>query len=286
MKLNIILASAYLALAACSGSPVGLGGDDEEEGGGVGGGGGGGGGGDDTCAGPFVCTGDVLTVTFDPGGPGTGDDVLTITGLPFDDDPGAAVYAFDQTVNGFNVYENTDPATFNQYLAIYQPSAGGEVEAGAVGVAGYNDFGYGGTYMLVNSAASGLPAAGLVEYTGSVAGVMTYDGSGALDLTRGDLTMEVDFTDSKIKGFVTGRMIVGGGALFDLVLNDTDIVAGSFEGTAISRDGAGDPAETGTYNGLFAGAGGGTVAGFYQVVDPEFATDISSQDTSVFIGTD
>ena len=287
MKLHILLSGAFLALAACSGNgDIGLGGGDGGDGGVGDGGGGDGGGGADTCPGAFVCTGDVIAVTFDPGPTGApGDDTLTLTGLPWDDAPVPGVYTFFGTQNGYNVYENTLPGTFNSYLAIYDQSAGGEIEVGVTKIEGYLDFGYGGTFALLNDPAT-LPALGLTEFTGLAAGLTTYDTTGARGTTTGVILMQVDLTDNKVRGEITGRAEAGGagGALpGTLVLNDADIAGGSFAGTVNSYDAMGEVLETGTYNGQFAGGSGDHIGGFYEAVNPEYDPDITSQDSGIFI---
>ena len=281
MKLHILLASAFLALAGCAGSPVGLGGDDEGDGGGVGGGGGGGGGvPGDTCIGVFICDGEVLAVTYD-----AGTDTLSITGTPFDETPLAATYVrAPADVNGIPTYMN-DENPFNTYTAYYTESAGGEIAVGATGIDGYQDYGYGGTFVLLSDPAS-LPSTGLAEFTGAVAGLVAYLGSGSLDTSTGDILMQVDFTDNRIKGFVTSRTFSGGLGTTptSLVLNDTTIVGGSFEGTVNSYTGP-DEIETGTYSGYFAGGSGDYIGGTYEAINPDYATDVTSRDTGVFIAT-
>ena len=313
MKIHFVLASAFIALSACGGTGVtNLGGGDsgggDGGGGGVGGGGGGGGStGADTCAGAYLCSGEVTAVVYDDGGtPGDdSDDILTITGTPFDENPLAATYvradpSFD--LPGFLTFTNDDPELFNVYIANYGTSSGGEVAAGVIGVEGYQDYGYGGTYLLISGTPS-IPTEGLVAFTGQSAGVIAFNGSGQLFQTWGDVTMEVDFTDNRLKGFITNRNWVNpftgdGGTLTSLVLNDTDISGGSFSGTVNSYDGA-DVVESGTYTGAFGGTGNAMagaiesfaanddVAGAGGFTDPDtaFPSDdgITVRDTSVFI---
>jgi len=156
---------------------------------------------------------------------------------------------------------------------------------GAIGIEGYQDFGYGGTFILLSDAAS-VPSTGLVGFQGDVAGILVYNGAGDLDTTTGFVTMEVDFTDNRIKGFVTGRTDTSaiGDVPPTLVLNDTVITNGSFSGTVNSYNGAED-LESGTYGGSFAGDGS-VIGGFYEATWGEFATDITSRDTGVFIANE
>ncbi len=308
MKLHYAFLGAALVLAACGGtSDIDIGG-----GGGGGDGDGGGGGGldddeiiisveDDVCAGAFVCSGDLSNVTFDNNGTlnDASDDTLTITGLPFDDDPLGAVFTYSgtDTDNGVGIFINNDTSTFNQYLALVRETDGGELIVGVATIEGYQDFGYRGAWVQLNDVTNTIPTLGLVEYTGGYSGFMVLDGSGDQYVTTGNITLEVDFTDSFLKGFVTGRTIeTFAGApvaipnaditgVPDLVLNDTQISGGTFSGTANSYNGA-ETYESGTYQGWFGGAGAPVVGGFIEATAPEFDdtgdANITSLDTGVF----
>ncbi len=284
MKLHILLASAFLALAACGGTGVtnlGGGDDDGEGGGGLGGGGGDGGGetAGDTCAGAYVCSDDVLAVSYD------GDtDTLIITGTPFDETPLAATYvraAVD--INGIPTYVN-DENPFNDYIAYHVQSPGGEISVGATNIDSYQTFGYSGTFIQVADGAS-LPSTGLIEFTGPVAGLVAYTGSGALDVSTGTAFMQVDFTDNRIRGGIFSRTHTGTETWQSVLnLNDTTIESGSFAGTVSSYDGP-DEVETGTYNGSFAGGAGEYVGVTYDAINGDYAEGITSRDRGVFVAT-
>lgn len=285
MKLQSATILAILALAAC-----GSGGGDLEIGSVEGDGGGSVGIGteeeevdpNDTCANSYDCTGDVVAVSYD-----ADDDILSITGTPFDETELAGTYVRAGTdVNGIPTYINDDPDRFNDYIAYLAESAGGEIQVGAIGIEGYQDFGYSGTYLLLTDSATNLPSEGLVEFTGNAAGVLVYEGAGALDTSLGFVTLEVDFTDNRLKGFVTGRNSTStiGTLPTSLVFNDTDIQNGEFSGTVNSYNGA-EVLEEGTYSGAFAGDGS-VVGGTYEATYDDFAGDITSRDTGVFIATE
>ena len=207
------------------------------------------------------------------------------------------MYTYLETRNGFNVYENNTPSVFNRYLAIHQDSAAGEMTLGVAAVEGYQNHGYTGAWYQLNDVTTTIPGSGLVLYTGSYSGLMTYIGSGDLDQTIGTLTMEVDFTDSKLKGLITGRSIVdfqgsGPEALPNLVLNDTNIDDGAFSGTVNSYDGQ-EVLESGTYQGFFGGSDASAIGGLVQAFNPDFQVgeeddltdDLSTRDLGVFTGT-
>jgi hypothetical protein len=290
MKLHYAFLSVALLLAACGGS------SDAD----IGPGGGGGGNenpvpggevidpgdlpvdGTETC-GAFVCSGNLTAITFDAGGPGTADDSLILTGLPFDDDPLGAEFTYLTTITGdngidYDVYENQDIAPipgFNRYLAIYKTTSGGEITAGVVAIEGYPAFGYSGAWYDVDNVTASIPTLGLVGYTGDYAGTLTFDGTGALYVTDGTLRMEVDFTDSFLKGFIEDRdvysvdaagVLADVGDLETLVLNDTIITDGSFEGTVNSYEADGTVLESGTYQGFFGGADASVVGGLVQAI--------------------
>ncbi|MBT8460859.1 MAG: hypothetical protein KJN60_14410 [Boseongicola sp.] len=282
MKLHYAFLAATILLAACGGA------SDTD----IGGGGGGGGEnpgpdtpgidpedlpvtGDETC-GNFVCSGDVSNITFD----GT---TLTLTGLPFDDDPLGAVFTYLTTVSGtssegidYDIYENQDAAPipgFNRYLAVHKTTDGDEITVGVAAIEGYAEFGYSGAWYDVDDLTTTIPTLGLVEYTGDYAGTLTFSGPDLLYLTDGAVAMEVDFTDSRLKGFITDRDVYsvdGAGTLTDvgdlntLVLNDAVITDGSFEGTVTSRDDTSAVVETGTYQGFFGGPSAAVIGGLIQ----------------------
>jgi len=239
--------------------------------------------GTETC-GAFVCSGDVTNITFDAGAlvGDPSDDSLILTGLPFDDDPLGAEFTYLTTIDRVNVdydiYENLDASPisgFNRYLAIFKSTSGGEITVGVAAVEGYQAFGYSGAWYDVDDVTASIPAIGLVGYTGDYAGTLTLDGSGNLYLTDGVVAMEVDFTDSYLKGFITDRdvfTVSAGGVLADvgdrptLVLNDTIISDGSFEGTVNSYETDGTVLESGTYQGFFGGTDASVVGGLVQAI--------------------
>lgn len=279
----------------------------------IGGGGGGGGGGNpvpenptidpgdlpvdgtETC-GAFVCSGDVSNITFSAGllANDPSDDSLILTGLPFDDDPLGAEFTYLTTIPGgngvdYDIYENQETTPipgFNRYLAIYKQTSGGEITVGVAAIEGYQQFGYSGAWYDVDNVTASIPTLGLVGYTGDYAGTLTLDGSGALYLTDGTLRMEVDFTDSYLKGFIEDRdvySVSAAGVLSDLlrdgqtplslgddrptlVLNDTRITDGSFEGTVNSYKDDGSVLETGTYQGFFGGSDASVVGGLVRAI--------------------
>lgn len=314
MKHYLALMGLALLLSACGGSGPGGAGDPELGGGSAGdeetdGDGGTIGGGDDdevvedddSCSGSFICTEDVLAVSYNED-----DDVLTIVGTPFDEEPREATYVRSTALDvpGFRGYTNDDDQLFNIYLAVYDQSDNGEIEVGATGIANYQDYGYNGTFIRVNDTAS-VPDNDLVQYRGRSAGHIAFIGSGRILQTFGEAIIRVDTTDGYAKGFIVNRRWRDSlptrrntGRLPNLVLNDTFYEGGTrFSGTTASYRGS-EQLESGEYTGFFAGTGdvvGGrttaeadvsemrTAPGF---TDPDGAYpvgDLVQRDQSVFI---
>lgn len=266
MKHYLTLMGVMLLLAACSGSGSGGNGDpelgsvgtgtedgEEDDGGGIGTDNDDGMASDDTCEGSFICDGDVLRVQYD-----ADEDVLRITGTPFDERAREATYvrATRLDVPGFRGYTNDDEKLFNLYIAVRGESSDGEVEAGTTGIAAYQDFGYSGTFLRINDPSS-PPGDNLVQYEGNAAGLIAFNGSGRLLQSYGDVILRVDTTDNYAKGFIINRTFresLSGetGTLPNLVLSDAEVDGGVFTGDTFSLNGP-DQVESGLYTGYFAG---------------------------------
>ena len=261
MKLHIAVMGSFLALAACGGSGatlIGGGTGDDDTTGGIGGGtdvdgGGGGGSAGDTCAGDYICSGDVVAVRYNETA-----DVLSITGTPFDETPLAGTYvrAPSADVPGFLAYTNNDDLAFDLYIAYHKTSPGGEVSVGSTGIEGYRGFGYSGTFIEINDPA-GIPGEALVQFEGQSAGLIAFDNNGTLLQSWANVILQVDTTDNYAKGFIVDRnwrdpLTGETGTLTGMVLNDTTISGTKFSGSANSYN-AGETIESGTYTGYFVG---------------------------------
>ena len=317
MKPHYAFFGAALLLAACGGASdtdIGGGGTD-----------GGGGGGDipdfvdpgelpvtgESFCGSFTCSGEITNIAYN-----ATDDELYLTGLPFDDQQLGGEYLRIGTSNGFAIYQNDNPSIFARYLAIHQSSVGDAITVGVAAASGYQDYGYSGAWYQLNDLTTNIPVGNtedsFVAYSGTYAGLMSYLGQTGLDRTVGLLNLEVDFTDSKLRGTISNRSIDTKGdtvlspgdfyldaptitgaeddiALNTIVLKDTDITDGAFSGVASSFEGAED-VETGTYQGFFGGTDANVVGGLVQVFNPDFTdaededTPVTSRDLGVFVG--
>lgn len=299
MKEYIAFGLAALTLVACDGNPVAVYGP-------------GGGTVDDgsvpveppiideatsTCgSSSFICTSDIEDVSVNDDG-----TVVVIKGTPFDETPlggtfvpasevnNAALgydYNNDQ-LNGFSAYENDDPDRLSPYLAIVAESEDGSITVGTVSVmAGYNDYGYNGSFIRPNVSAD-LPGQGLVQYSGEYAGIVTLSGSTETYTSQGNVFIELDYVDEKLRGRTEGRTINGAPASEangDIFFNDTNIDT-EYTGTA-GNSVNGIEQWSGSYQGVIAGDGT-TTGGIFQVVDDDWLGNefISAQETGVFIAT-
>lgn len=166
------------------------------------------------------------------------DDTFSVDNLAFDGDN---VYARGTDVSSlgpFAVYEAdaqfpdvVDGEIINQFThrAIYGVSNSGNSQFAIVRTGSYINYGFGGfVYQRDNSVT--LPTSGQAKYTGSMAGIRDFQGSGGLEYTTGDVEVRIDFDDfddstgqrgDGISGEITNRVI------FDIEGNDitSDVIA-------------------------------------------------------------
>lgn len=219
--------------------------------------------------------GDVTGISYDPVA-----DELIINGTPFD---GTEVYvpypAYD--TNGFTAYVNETGQ--RSYIAFLGTSASGAVVALIVVTPSYINHGFSGAAYALDLEST-MPGSGFASYTGSYAGLITYDGVSGFTRTEGDLLLDADFTDGKVEGFILNREIVATGAdQPDLILGTSDIDGNAFSGgEAVSFDAGGDEVENGTYEGAFGGDLASEVVGTIVVTDG--TGDDEAQETGAFVG--
>lgn len=251
-------------------------------------------------------TGDMNNLVYD-----STNDQLIINNLPFDGVNGLYVNNGQGTVNGtgpingFGVYESQSVGETGQfqYYAVFRES--GNVRGGAAGTGDYASFGHGGAMIGRNAAPNSLPIGrGELIYTGLYAGIRIIDqnspgGSADVQMTSGDATLLVDLLDfdvtGSIVGFINNRTYydVNGnllGTLPTINLNEGSVIStdGRFTGgTVTSYDSSGDPLQTGTFEGLFAGPNGEEIVGAIILTGPAVeGSAIESQETGIFIVVD
>lgn len=164
------------------------------------------------------------------------DDTFTVDNLAFD---GANVYqrsAAVATLGPADVYEaditTTDPVTgvpIDQfsYRALYGVSKTGKTNFAIVRTGSYIPYGFGGFIFARNGAVT-LPGKGQAHFAGDYAGMRDFNGTGGLQYTTGDMTMDIDFNDFNDvnSGGIAGNGVQG--AIFNrkiLDINGNDITA-------------------------------------------------------------
>lgn len=229
-----------------------------------------------------VLSGEITSARYD-----ADTDTVVIVGAPYDDGLLAGTYLRDPglDVNGFRAYRN--PGGFSSYIAYWRTSDSGATSAGVVRNADYFDFGYGGS-IYRRDASTTIPREGLASYTAGYVGLIAFNGQAGLNVTRGDISIEVDFADERMRGFVVNRENVSTGTpLPNLVLNDATFSNGhSTGGTAISREPDGTPIEQGTYAALFGGPDAAEVVGVFVIESSVPGPgNVTARETGVFSGT-
>jgi len=167
---------------------------------------------------------DLYTVSQFAYDPGT--DTLTVRGLPFD---GADAYQRDATITlgpnaarrQFAVYKAdpttlTDPydggtITQDNYIAVRGEHASGRSRVTVVRSGAYYEYGYGAWEIERDSgvtlpSSSGAPATGQANYEGNYAGLRTFQGNTGIELTDGDMVIEIDFSRLGDRGAVRGAV--------------------------------------------------------------------------------
>ena len=112
-----------------------------------------------------------------------------------------------------------------------------------------------------------LPASGTASFAGDYSGVFFGDeveDSVWYDNIIGDVTLDANFSDSTVSGFIVNRVSESHGALDNVALSASSISNGAFSGTASGGGGGGAGplvASDGTYEGMFTGADASEVIG-------------------------
>ena len=196
---------------------------------------------------------------------------LVIYNIPFDGPDG--IYDQERTQNGVPVYGSRQTGTTGQvkHYAVYISTD--DLEGTAVGDAQWNPDGYGNAGANIRRTTYNLPGGvGEYVYLGTYAGVRQKDELGGLHTVTGDARLVLDVLDPEgdgtvigaIAGVVTNRQRTTGDGtsrhpLPALYLHEVafDVDTGAFtEGGASTRDPEGEVRDTGTYEGIIAGAEG------------------------------
>ncbi len=263
----------------------------------------------------------VTSVTYN-----AADDEFTVDNLGFDGanvyERGTAVDTLGENLRQYAVYEAADIAfdeldndpidqngPYRAIVGISDNAFGGEARTAfaIVRTGGYRDFGFGGFIYERNGGVT-LPITGQAHFEGEYAGIRVFQGRGGLELTTGDIVVDIDFRDFNANDAVNGRIhnrlvfevdgtpISTGGAgellapdiYFTVVegvqtLTDDGEVSGTLSNTV-----DGEVYESGTYYGILGGDlttnPGGELVGIFVVTSEDSRNiDITAQETGGFI---
>ena len=203
-------------------------------------------------------------------------DQLIIESLPFDDDVYEGRYdrvpTFD--VTGYQAYRATKG--LDHYIAYYGTSSTGNVSSAVVAQDGYADHGHAGAGYARNGSVTLPSTTQRAFYTGSYVGLRTIDDNGDfLDIITGDALMEADFSDGKLRGFITNRAFRNQQSTASVGTSMTLIEGSIDRSEAIVSDGTvggnvdGTDVE-GTWQALFGGTTGSEVAGVVVITHDDY----------------
>lgn len=215
----------------------------------------------------------------------------------------------------YNEVDNTLTVTDGKVEYTYDAISDDDYDFNSVAIAGYersaNDWydialrgetsSGSGEVFLVNSTENGyeaaatflsrhgttnLPASGTASFAGDYAGVFFGDekeDSVWYGNIIGDVTLDANFSDSTVSGFIVNRVSDAHGALDNVALSASSISNGAFSGTASGGGGGADPlvASDGTYEGMFTGADASEVIGSINI--PMNDTEHTGFEMGIFI---
>lgn len=218
------------------------------------------------------------------------NDQLLVANLPFDGPD--EIYDRNRTQNGTPIYRSRTTVTTGQvpYYAVFLRTDDVEGAAAADAIWDSDGFGYGGAN--INRAAYGVPGGvGEYVYVGNYAGVRQKDDRGGLHIVTGDAELWLDVLDLEPDGNIVGSVR---GEVSNRVRTDQNGLArdplpniylarlsfdnsdGTFtEGGASTRDPEGNVRDTGTYEGLIAGANGEGMGAHVVMTGPSEVQQVS-----------
>jgi len=235
-------------------------------------------------------------------------DTIQIDNLPFD---GSGLFERDNVLptliagpGGFQVYENNNTTERRAYKALRATSASGDTDVTVVAGGDYLGFGFGGFVYNRNGSVT-LPTTGQATYRGNYAGMRTFNGSGGLQYTTANMTVEVDFEDfnatDAVEGGLSNRQFFDEagnllGTLPTLILATGGVNAageiGGTVGSLVAVPGSGfQTFETGEYYAVLSGSGANEMVGviFLTGSDPNDVLDgglnVTVQETGGFVLT-
>lgn len=204
-------------------------------------------------------------------------DTFTVNNLPFD---GNGTYDRDDVVaslNGFNVYENNNPAPIREYKALHGISSSGNTRVSIVKTGSYQDFGFGG-FVYSRSGSVNLPSSGQATYDGTYAGMIVFEDAVGLNYVSGDAYLEVDFDDldssNAVEGLIYNRQVFDqNGNLLGSSLPVVLATGGITQAGEIVGETAVDGEFNGMYYAVIAGSDASEIAGVIVVTDNTAGTE-------------
>lgn len=186
------------------------------------------------------------------------DNTLTVT-------DGEVEYTYDADIEGDNGaiagYERSADDDWDDYALRGETSSG----SGEVFLVNSTENGYeAAATFLSRLETPNLPASGTASFAGDYSGVFFGDeveDSVWYDNIIGDVTLDANFSDSTVSGFIVNRVSDSYGALDNVALSASSISNGAFSGTASGGGGGPLVASDGTYEGMFTGADASEVIG-------------------------
>jgi hypothetical protein len=173
------------------------------------------------------------------------------------------VYELDDSVrtDDYQKYTFAASSLNRAYTALAGRSPDGEVTAVVVMDEGQFNRYFAGATVAQDEGSFDRPSAGTASYSGDYVGLINTTAGNEPSEVRGVVLLNANFND-KVEGSITGRLVVGGAALTDLVLFNADIKADGVFGGAV-QDSGGD--NVGSYGGAFGGSQAEYVGGAVSV---------------------
>jgi hypothetical protein len=173
------------------------------------------------------------------------------------------VYELDDGVrtDDYQKYTFAASSLNRAYTALAGRSPDGEVTAVVVMDEGQFNRYFAGATVAQDEGSFDRPSAGTASYSGDYVGLINTAAGNEPSEVRGVVLLNANFND-KVEGSITGRLVVGGATLTDLVLFNADIKADGVFGGAV-QDSSGD--NVGSYGGAFGGSQAEYVGGAVSV---------------------
>jgi hypothetical protein len=257
------------------------------------------------------------------------NDQFSVDNLAFDGDNVYSRSTSAPNLGPFAVYESPastpdqfDGSTISQlgHRAIYGESTSGNTRFAIVRTADYIDFGFGG-FIYQRDDGVTLPTTGQAAYSGSLAGIRDFNGSGGLQYTTANVNLAIDFDDfndstgtrgDAVRGTISDRRIIDPTTGADItqnvldqfntsqsttltsipnavfrvgpgVMDDNGEILGELTSTYVTSSGETATFENGNYYAVVSGANTDEIVGVV-VLDSQVAIDgVTARETGGFI---